>query len=87
MRGPVCHALLPLGLGLHRGEPLPLVWTHPVSTGYFRTLGARITQGREFTEADEDGEGRVVEFLMGWLDEHGLVGCPIFGAANLIGHR
>ncbi len=42
------------------GEPLPLVWVHPVSPGYFQTLGARITQGREFTEADEDGEGRVV---------------------------
>ena len=38
----------------------PLVWTHPVTPGYFRTLAAKLAQGREFTDADEDGEGRVL---------------------------
>lgn len=38
----------------------PLVWTHPVTPGYFRALAARMAQGREFEDADLDGDGRVL---------------------------
>lgn len=41
-------------------EPLLNVMTHPVSPGYFRTLGAEMIAGREFESGDEAGEGRVV---------------------------
>jgi putative ABC transport system permease protein len=40
-------------------EPLPMVMMHPVTPGYFRTLGAEVTQGREFEISDESGEGLV----------------------------
>jgi predicted permease len=40
-------------------EPLPSVMVHPVTPGYFRTLGARISFGREFETVDEAGDGMV----------------------------
>ncbi len=40
-------------------EPLPMVMTHPISSGYFKTIDAPITYGREFDVSDEAGDGTI----------------------------
>lgn len=40
-------------------RPLPMVMTQTISPGYFRTIDAPITYGREFDASDEVGEGHV----------------------------
>jgi len=41
-------------------EPLTGIQTNPVTSGYFRTIGAEVSRGREFGTIDEEGDGRVV---------------------------
>jgi putative ABC transport system permease protein len=38
----------------------PVAWTSSVSPDYFRTMGMRLTAGREFTEYDNENAARVV---------------------------
>jgi predicted permease len=45
--------------GVAGADALTDVMIHPVSPGWFRTLGAAMTHGREFTPEDGDGEERV----------------------------
>jgi hypothetical protein len=40
-------------------QPLPLVMIQPVTPGYFKTIDAPITYGREFDATDEAGDGHV----------------------------
>jgi putative ABC transport system permease protein len=40
-------------------RPLPMVMAQPVSPGYFRTIDAEISFGREFDRTDEAGDGLV----------------------------
>ena len=40
-------------------DPLPMVMTQPISAGYFHTIDAPITYGREFEETDEAGDGLI----------------------------
>jgi putative ABC transport system permease protein len=47
------------GVGSLSVDPLPRVMIHPVTPGYFRTLGAQLSAGREFEAADEEGDGFV----------------------------
>ncbi|MGW8268735.1 MAG: ABC transporter permease, partial [Longimicrobiales bacterium] len=47
------------GSGERGPDPLPWVMVHPVTPGYFRTLGAPLAYGREFEIADEAGDGFV----------------------------
>ncbi len=45
--------------GIHGEERRPWTMTHPVTPGYFRTIGAKMDYGREFTAADDAGDGLV----------------------------
>ena len=45
--------------GVRSGEPRPWTHTHPVTAGYFQTIGAEMAYGREFTDADDSGDGLV----------------------------
>ncbi len=54
----IAHDVTPLG-GLRTGEDLAWTQTHPVTPGYFSTIGARMDSGREFTQEDETGDGLV----------------------------
>ena len=46
--------------GLVEAEPIYNAMIHPVSQGYFQTLQARMSYGREFQADDEAGDGLVV---------------------------
>jgi hypothetical protein len=41
-------------------EPLNMVMVHPITPDFFRTLGTRVTYGREFGREDDSGDGLVV---------------------------
>jgi putative ABC transport system permease protein len=46
--------------GVEGVEPIHNAMIHPVSPGYFHTLQARVSHGREFRAADDAGDGMVV---------------------------
>jgi putative ABC transport system permease protein len=54
----IWHDIEPAG-GLEAADPLPMVMTQPVTPGYFRTIDAPITYGREFESGDEAGDGHI----------------------------
>jgi len=54
----IAHDISSVG-GDGNPDPLPSTIVHPVTSGYFRTLGAQLSAGREFETADAEGDGRV----------------------------
>ncbi len=58
-------------------EPLS-VWIHPVTSGYFRTLGAPLSYGKEFEASDGQGDQRVAI-----LNEPTAL--RLFGTADAVG--
>ncbi len=59
-------------------RPLPMVMTQPVSSGYFRTIDAKISYGREFDSTDEAGDG-----LVAIINE--LTARYFFGTEDVVG--
>jgi len=54
----IAHDISAVG-GAGSPDALPSTIVHPVTPGYFRTLGAELSAGREFEAADQDGDGLV----------------------------